>query len=299
MYIIDFFKNLFKKSNIGTIIWMIMNAIVICLIFVLFSNAATAKDITIAVLVGLAAYAVSVAITLSPFGETIMRWQNGCRKIKDEEILARMQPIFEEVYSAARIKNPELPENVKLYMSKDKTPNAFAMGRHTVCFTEGLLSMSDSDIKGILGHEFGHLAHKDTDTILVVTTGNLIVSVIFMVWRFFFNLIIKITNLTLSIVNNSFGTLIAGMITRIFIDFLLVAGMTLWTRLGVAICMSSSRANEYLADKYSFELGYGQDLCNALNNLGGSKKRSKGLWAALSSSHPATADRISKLTQML
>lgn len=298
MYIVDFFKNLFKKNNIGTVIWMILNVIIICLVFVFFSGATTASDVIISIFVGLLAYVTSVAIALSPVGETIMRWQNGCHKVEDSVILARIQPIFEDVYANAKKKNPELPEDIKLYMSEDKTPNAFAMGRHTVCFTKGLLSMSDSDIRGILGHEFGHLAHKDTDTILVMTIGNLIVSIIFALWRFFFNIIARITNIIMGIVSHSWGALIAGAITRIFIDFLLVADMTLWTKLGVIICMASSRANEYFADKYSFELGYGYDLCNALRRLDGSS-HSKGLWAALSSSHPATIERLNKLNQLI
>lgn len=298
MYIVDFFKNLLKKNNVGTVIWMVLNVIIICLVFVLLSGATNATDIILSVFVGLLAYIASVAIALSPAGETIMRWQNGCHKVDDSVILARIQPIFEEVYSNAKKQNPEFPENIKLYMSEDNEPNAFAMGRHTVCVTKGLLSMNDSDIKGILGHEFGHLAHKDTDTLLVMTIGNLIVSIIFAAWRLFFNIFARIMNIIMGIASQSWGALIAGAITRIFIDFLLVAGMTLWTKLGVVICMASSRANEYLADKYSFELGYGYDLCNALRKMDG-LSHSKGLWAALSSSHPATIERINKLNQLI
>lgn len=73
MYIVDFFKNLFKKNNIGTVIWMILNVIIICLVFVFFSGATTAGDVVISIFVGLLAYVSSVAIALSPVGETIMR----------------------------------------------------------------------------------------------------------------------------------------------------------------------------------------------------------------------------------
>lgn len=61
-------------------------------------------------------------------------------------------------------------------MNTDEDPNAFATGRKTICVTEGMLHMPESQIKATLGHEFGHLAHKDTDLILVVSVGNLIVS---------------------------------------------------------------------------------------------------------------------------
>ena len=74
--------------------------------------------------------------------------------------------------------------------------------------------------------------------------------------------------------------------------------MTLWTKLGVLICMASSRANEYLADKYSFRMGYGYNLCNALRKLN-SSSGSKGIWAALNSSHPATSERINRLQTLI
>lgn len=298
MCIIDFLKDLFKKNNTGTVIWMFFNILIICLAFIFFLRSTDIGGIIFSAFIGLLVYVSSVAIALSPIGEAIIRWQNRCHKVDDVIVLERIQPIFEEVYSNAKKNNPELPDDIKLYISEEKTPNAFAMGRHTVCFTKGLLSMSDSDIRGVLGHEFGHIAHKDTDAILVMTIGNLIVSMIFAGWRLFFNVFSRITNIIIGIISHSLGALIAGVIIRVFIDFLLVAAMTLWTKLGVLICMASSRANEYLADKYSFELGYGYDLCSALRKFDGNIS-SKGLWAALSSAHPSTIERINRLNQLV
>lgn len=301
MYLFDFFKNLFTKNNIGTAIWMILNTVLICAGFGLSAAGIYGDDqsVVIAVILGLVAYILSITIALSPLGEAIMRLQNGCRKVDDPVFSARIQPLFNEVYAKAKMQNPELPDDIKLYMSDDASPNAFALGRHTVCVTRGLLAMSDSDIKGILGHEFGHLAHKDTDTILVISVGNLIVSIIFTVWRFIFNVVARILNFCIGLASDSLGALIAGIITRVFIDFLLVVAMKLWTKLGVLICMASSRANEYMADKYSYELGYGYDLCMALRRLEGLSYESEGIWAALSSSHPATGDRISCLNDLI
>jgi heat shock protein HtpX len=149
-----------------------------------------------------------------------------------------------------------------------------------------------------LAHEFGHLAHKDTDTLLVMTTGNLIVSAIFTIWRFIFNAFAVIFRFVVGIASNSVGAVIASAITRIFIDFILVAIMNLWTKLGVLICLTSSRANEFLADQYAHELGLGRELANALMVIDGAAKP-KGLWATLNSSHPATPDRVNKLNGLL
>jgi heat shock protein HtpX len=95
MYIVDFFKNLFKKNNIGIIIWMILNISLICFIFVAVSEAYLAEDIALSILTALGVYLVSIIIALSPIGEAILRWQNGCHKVSDPNILARIQPLFD------------------------------------------------------------------------------------------------------------------------------------------------------------------------------------------------------------
>lgn len=298
MYFVEFFKNLFKKSNVGTLIWMIFNAVIICLVFVFFSGMTSGKAVVLAIFAGLLSYVASVALALSPIGEAIMRLQQGCKEISDPNILNRIKPLFEEVYSNAKGINHNLQDNIKLFMINDSAPNAFALGRQTVCITRGLLSMSDDDIRGILGHEFGHLSHKDTDTLLVITVGNLIVAALFAFWRFFFNISARLINFFVGIVSHSWGALIAGFLTRVFVDFLLVSAMALWTKLGVLICLASSRANEYLADRFSFEMGYGYQLGMALHKLEGTYTY-KGVWAALNSSHPATPDRIDRLNKLL
>ncbi len=160
MYLIDFFKNLAKKANIGIIIYLVLNTL---LIVALLSNGFSSVG---GVLFGIAVYAISLCIALSPIGEWILRLQTGCKDltISDRE---RLEPLFNEVYQKAKAVNPELPDDIKMFISEDEHPNAFATGRKTVCVTRGLLSYTDEQIKGVLVHEFGHLAHKDTDAILV------------------------------------------------------------------------------------------------------------------------------------
>lgn len=291
MYIIDFFKNLFRKSNIGVIIWLVLNVALIMLIFGYSSMSVGGAFL------GLLLYVISMCIALSPIGEWILRLQTGCKKIKDADVLSRMEPLFYEVYEKAKALNPELPNGVKMFMSEDMSPNAFATGRKTVCFTRGLLAYSDEHIKGVLAHEFGHLAHKDTDIILVVSVGNLIVTVIFTIIRIFANIFMGIGQFFTAIFSDSWGGIIASLfigISRVVADFLLVMLMRLWTQIGVWLCMASSRKNEFEADKYSHDCGYGYALSEVLESFG-MGKGSKGLFAALNSSHPDNADRVAKL----
>ena len=111
-----------------------------------------------------------------PEWEFIVRFQTGCKKINDPEVMNRLEPLFYEVYQKAKMQEPLISDPVRLYMNEDESENAFATGRRTICVTRGLLNLSDEAIKATLGHEFGHLAHKDTDRCLLVVLGNTAIS---------------------------------------------------------------------------------------------------------------------------
>lgn len=282
-YALDFARNITKKSNIGEFIYLILNTL---LVVGLFSNGFSSVG---GILVGIIAYAISLIAALSPFGEWIMRLQTGCKVITRKEYIERLQPLFDEVLAEARRVNPSIPTDVKLFMSNDKEPNAFATGRKMVCLTKGFLDYSDEEIKATFAHELGHLAHKDTDFILLVTIGNFIVTAMFIMFRIFF----YIFTLFVSIANRSIGVLISGILFDVF----LVAMMWLWTKLGTLLVMHSMRGSEYLADEFAFNLGYGNSLCAVLDTFEGSPGN-KGLWANLASTHPDSDERIGRLQQL-
>lgn len=259
------------------------------------------------VVVGIVSYFISIAVALSPLGEYIGRLLNGCKEIKDPEILRRIEPLFDELFTKAKKKTPELSDKIKIYLCHREEPNAFACGRSTICITYGLLDLSDDDIKGILGHEFGHLANKDTDILQLIIVGNLIVNVLFFAIKLTIKVLLLFIRLflhiSIAIVSRSIAaqlmTWITGGITRYIIDGLLSLIMIGWTKLGVMICMSSSRMNEYLADQYAYRLGYGVLLRNALKRLPINNPRKTDVWTVLNSSHPDTIDRIEKLNILI
>ncbi len=282
MYIVDFARNMFKAKNIGIIVYLVLNTLIFVGLFGGFSNAGMA-------VLALLLYLVSVTVALSPLGEWILRLQNGCKKIKRKDYLERLMPLFDEVYARARQKDPSIPEGVQLYMSNDAEPNAFATGRKTVCVTKGFLSYTDDQIKGTLAHEFGHLAHKDTDALLLITVGNMLMSAIFVVYR----VIVSVIMFIVAIALDSLATLIG----RFFIDIILVFLMWCWTKIGLLLVMHSSRQGEFEADKFAFELGYGNDLAVVLDSFAEGAS-GKGLWASLHSTHPDTNDRIARLQEL-
>lgn len=302
MYIIDLFTNIIKKKNFGVLIWLIINTVIVTFCFTVLIDILTGSvlDDWLEYLLGFVAYIGTMIIALSPLGETILRWQTGCKKITDKDTLERLERIFNEVRENSAELDSSLNRKISFFMSDDEEPNAFATGRKTVCVTKGLLEFTDDEIKGVLAHEFGHLSHKDTDVILVIAVGNMFVSLVVSAISLIVRIFNWIIGFFISLASDGDGFFIGVLtsITNFIINIVFGAVLWLWTKLGVMICMSSSRQNEFHADKFAYEAGYGAELRNSLVKLNGGskeKKNSKTLWASLSASHPDTGDRIEKL----
>ena len=294
IYFVDFLLRLTGKSNIALCIYLVLNVLLISVFVMAFFGLPVGWGIVAALLL----YIASISIAISPIGEFVLRRQNGCRKIDEVAVINRLEPLFREVYYKAKKGNPMIPSDVRLFINDDECPNAFATGRKTICVTRGLLELSDEEIKATLGHEFGHLAHKDTDRILVVAIGNTVIEgicIMFQIAAIVMEVIMGITAIFMKdedgIIMHMFGAL-ARFLTIVIIR----AFNRVWTQIGILLCMKSSRDNEYLADEFSFNLGYGNGLCQLLSSLPSEKP--KGLFANLSSSHPQNTDRIARLQSL-
>ena len=291
LYFMDFLIRLGHKENIPLCIYLVLNVLLIGV----FVTAVCALPVGWGMLAALLLYIASISIAVSPIGEYILRRQNGCRKIQDAAIIERLEPIFREVYYKAKKRNPEISSDVRLFINDDDCPNAFATGRRTVCVTRGLLTWSDAEIKAALGHEFGHLAHKDTDRILVVAIGNTVIAGIcymFQIAAIVMDVIIAISSLFMKS-ENGFWVRMISAFSRFITVIVIRAFNRIWTQIGVLLCMKTSRGNEYQADEFSCRLGYGDALCQLLSTLPSAKP--KGLFANLASSHPASEDRVARI----
>lgn len=76
----------------------------------------------------------------------------------------------------------------KLYIIPDESPNAFATGRNpshsSVAFTYGILRiMNDNELEAVIGHELGHVKHRD---ILISSIAATLAAAITMVARMAF-----------------------------------------------------------------------------------------------------------------
>lgn len=300
MYIVDLFKRLVKKTNIPLLIYLVLNVLVITFLISIFSGSNVERTNFVYFFIqAFVLYVISVMIALSPLGESIVRFQVGCKSIEQQEIKNLLEPIFSDVYIKAKKLDPTLPSDIRLFMNDDETPNAFAIGRKTICITKGMLNVPAEQIKAVLAHEFGHLSNKDTDLIMLVTVGNLIVSGVISIIRVLILVFRTIIRVLCVVAGNNEGALMHMATT--FFDSVLTIFMNcmiwLWTEVGVLLVMKSSRDNEYVADEFSFNCGYGKELCILLNAIDNSSRK-LSLFETLACSHPHKAQRIARLQKL-
>jgi len=291
MYVIDFFQQTFRKSNISVIIYLVLNVFIIGLIV----NILTHDSYLESVVKGLILYIISLAIALSPIGEWILRYQTGCKKIKRVDYLNFLMPIYKEVYEKAKLKDPSLADDIELYINNSEEVNAFATGRKTICITKGLMNRPVEQIKATLAHEFGHISHKDTDMLLFVYVGNFIVTTMILFIKLVANCFHAISVMS-SLSKGNPAQAISRMSSWFLTTIVIAAFMWVWTKVGVLLIMKSSRDNEFEADKFAFDLGYGHELCLLLDTFGDVEMN--GVFASLASSHPDIDDRIARLQSL-
>ena len=92
--------------------------------------------------------------------------------------------ILDELAKRSGIQSPP-----KLYWIASATPNAFATGRNpahsAIVVTQGLVQMlNHEELKGVIGHEMGHILRRDTLTSTIVATLAGVISYAAMTMRF-------------------------------------------------------------------------------------------------------------------
>ena len=234
-------------------------------------------------------YAVSIAVALSPLGESLMRKLEQVKPLLTTHEKERLLPLFVEVYQKALTETPSLGNNVELFISNDMTVNAFAFGRNTIVINKGTIeTMNDEEIKGIFAHEFGHLAHHDTKALLINVIGNGLFSLVIMI----INGIITAYNVMTNLFRPGHDSIWIMNLLKGFVNIVTV--IIMWV--GNVILSFNSRRNEFHADNYASKIGYRENLIEALYFLSkldmGGKVSFKD---RMKMSHPHINERIGRL----
>lgn len=275
-----------RIQNLGTLIFFCLNLGL--LILILFPYSASPDGLLLLITI----YVASVLISLSPIGEWVLSVLAGAKDIKRKDIKIRLIPLLEIVFGQAKKITPSMIDSINLKIIQDPSPNAYAIGRKTICVTDSLLELSDNEIMAVFAHEVGHLAYHHSAIQLLIGGGNILIAGFFLILKAISWMITGLFALV-GLSTRSIGrTILFGLIGGIS-TFLI----WLWTKFCMLFLMWSMRQNEYLADEYAYKLGYGNILAYLLDQKL-SPTPQNGLLKALYAKHPSNDDRIARLQEL-
>lgn len=277
---------IFRISNLGTLIFFLLN---IGMVLAIFCPEGITTETAVPLVI---CYIVTVLISLSPLGEWVLAALAGAQEIKRKDIKIRLIPLLEIVFEQAKQRTPTMINSIRLKIIHDPAPNAFAIGRRTICVTDGLLNLSDREIMAVFAHEVGHLAYQHSALQLLIGGGNLFISGILLMVKVVCWMVTGLFTLIGLSTRSFWGTLLMtlfGSLSTVMI--------WLWTKFCTLFLMWSMRQNEYVADEYAFRLGYGATLASVLDRHMCSQPNN-GLLKALYATHPHSDDRVARLQDL-
>ena len=332
-YALDFLKNMMSLGRIGILLYFGM---CIAIVAIPCTNVLQGVAMEMGVVMGwyqalfwiLVLVLAWIVISLSPIGESMDRKANGCVPLEKQEDMDRLMPIFNHIQEQVRRLEPKL-QLVDIFISEDeKIPNAFALSRSTICVTRALLYMplTDRHIEAILAHEFGHIVHKDTDVLKIVMIGNRLCDLYFTIIGFLWKIFRFFATIFVTVIGSLFGFVLGMALSEGGRDGggAAVGGGTftgrlsawlanmlgdlqewiahhfliIWYKVQRIVISTTGREEEYAADMFALNCGYGKELCEALIFLsGGVDDSPSSFLAMLNSSHPATVDRVARLEE--
>jgi len=277
---------IFRISNLGTLIFFVLN---ISLIVYTFCNGEVTYIKVIFIVV---CYLLSLAISLSPVGEHILAMLANAKRIKRDDIKIKIYPLLDILCEQVNNTGSFFIKKINVRIIHDSSVNAYALGRKTICITDGLLSLSDDEIMAILSHEIGHLVYSHTVLQLIIGGANFLITIFLLFLKLTCWLVTAVMSLfAIGTKKLSIGSVIA------LIGGIPTLAIWLWTKFCNIFLMWSMRQNEFVADRFSFQIGYGNILASILDR-GICTYPQKGLIKALYASHPSNDDRIAKLQEL-
>jgi heat shock protein HtpX len=255
-------------------------------------------------------------MAISPVNESIGRKALGCRPATAEErdkVAAAWDAVVAAIGQALDGSTRGRFAGVHLFVSDERFPVAFALGRNTVCVTRGMVHLAaPGEIAGVLAHEAGHLHFGDSIRLAVAISISRIGVASYGVLDFLARICEGLGRGMMAA-----GRPIAGSSSGsdgIFGAFLcLMAGLAvvIATIAGIVIKMASfllqkvadvslgavGRREEFRADLFAKNIGFGRQLAKYLLRTEALETAPKGVWAVLQRTHPPIAERIERLLQ--
>lgn len=247
----SFTKNIIRKENVCILIYLLLNLAFITYVYTYYMPKNEA------IIWGIISYSLYFLVVFSPLGETVLRFIFGCRRIRREDQIKKLEPIYLSVYKRMMMYDRYLPKNIRIYVKRDNSFMAKSIGLRTIVISDSLLYKNNKDIEAILAHEFAHISNMDPAWTILVSIGNIVIAALILITGICFkisgaimkqirpSLFLKTIKAFFFFMVSFFGGLLIG-ISKIFLNI-------------------SQKYNEYRADAIVYSVGLGNELCHAID----------------------------------
>ena len=259
------------------------------LIEVLAYSGGSPRKIPIFALICALYYAVAIVIAMF-WGDTIIKLLEGIRPLETKREIEYLTPLFESVYYDVSKTFEDVPR-IQLCTIDNLTVNAFALGSHTIAVSRGAIeTFSTDELKAVITHEIAHIyyGHSRATLLNALGKGSFTLEIVFVQW-----VSRKLEDLKPYYIRQR-GSFLFWLVY--YLHKLHEMIITAFMFLGKLILSGNSRKNEFSADRFAHQAGYGKELTEALYLL---QKMSLGdnrqLIQRMLASHPRLSKRIQQL----
>lgn len=237
-------------------------------------------------------YAVAIAIALF-WGDDIIKLLEGIRPLETKREIEYLIPLFESVCYDIGGTFQDVPR-IELCTIDNLSVNAFALGSHTIAVTRGAMeTFSAEELKAVMAHEIAHIyyGHSRASLLNALGKGSFTLEIIFVQW-----VSRKLEELKPYYIRQR-GSFLFWLVYYLHKLHEMIINAFMF--LGKLILSGNSRKNEFAADRFAHEVGYGKELSEALYLL---QKMSLGdnrqLIQRMIASHPRISKRIQQLERL-
>lgn len=272
--------------NILLALITVINWFILAITISLFNN-----DTTSIILISTIIMGGLILLSLTPIAEKIFRITNGMHPMNptDEN---HFRTILTRVTSCCGIN-----KEIDLFMINSNTPNMMVLGERTLAVTTGLwqANLPDEEIEAVLAHEVGHLVNGDSKVLIAASTMNFVGQIA----SWFLTILVVIVGVFSSIAavfqDRSGIGVFAGMLISLFLVWTLRFISWVLTQILNLSFHAISRSQEYKADEFAKQNGYGKSLATFLSRIQDYTATGKDFVSQLFSTHPQPTKRIERL----
>jgi len=199
-------------------------------------------------------------LILNGFGQACMRLIVGASKIERQDMIESITIPVEAIIAEARQNGLTLPDDIKVYQMKTDEAVVYAFGMNSIGVSYAMTELPEEVFKAKVLAELYRIHVMDPDYLLFMLGSNLI------------SIILGLFAIVVGWVYMNYGDRRKGLLTESdsMMGALLFASSIVCLSAWMGVCFlfirGGVRANQFEADRYVAQCGYGEALCLYLDN---------------------------------